>query len=580
MALLLESPNLVALLRDRRALTPDHPLFTFLVDGEEAGSYTSADLDTWCRRVGAALQPTHPRGGRALLLFPPGLDFLAGFLGAMYGGLVAVPTYPPNPMRLQQTLPRFRAIVQDASPSVILTTSFLREMMESIIDQEAPELRRIPWVCIDALPEGSEDAWTDPKLDPWETAFIQYTSGSTGIPKGVVITHRNVIANGRLEVVAFTPFSGRPVNVSWLPMFHDMGLMFALHSMVVDAHFVFMSPLDFLQRPMRWLQALTKYRAEMTVAPNFAFELCLRRVDEKKRAELDLSNLRMLLNGAEPIRPHTLDRFNAFFAPVGLRPTAFLTCYGLAETTLMVSTQLRNTPFQEISVDAESMRLRKLVEVPAGTLQAQRVVGYGRSWVDRLLIVDPETREPLPPRAVGELWVQGAQVANGYWQRPEETQAAFGARLANGDGPFLRTGDMGCLDGEQLYLLGRLKELIIIRGRNLYPTDLEQVVEAAHPLVRRGCCAAFAMEENGEERLGIAFELERTQAEELPPEALRQQLAALVDTVRQAIAENFDVQAHTVAVLPTGGMPKTSSGKLRRRACNEGLRDGTLPVLG
>ncbi len=541
--------TVVGLLRARAAERPEQVAFTFLADGEsEGGSLIYAELDRRAAAIAAALAASVPRGERALLLYPPGLDFIAAFFGCLYAGVVAVPAYPPRPNDRSQS--RLRAIAHDATPRAALTTEAI---LAGAVEPRgllavAPELAGLRWLPTDALGEGGAAVTSEPV--PESLAFLQYTSGSTAAPKGVMVSHANLLHNERMIGAAFG-MDEESVVVGWLPLYHDMGLIGnVLQPLHAGGRCVLMSPVAFLQRPLRWLEAISRYRGTVSGGPNFAYELCVRKASPEALAGLDLSSWRVAYNGAEPVRASTLERFAETFAPCGFRKEAFYPCYGLAEATLFVT---GGSAGQAPRVD-------------------DRRVSCGRSWMgQRLVVADPETGAELPSGTEGEVWISGPSVAGGYWENPEGTARDFNAFLAAGEGPFLRTGDLGYLTGGELYVTGRLKDLIILRGRNHYPQDVELTAERAHPDLQPGGGAAFSVETGGEERLVIVHEVARHRSEGI---------AAIAEAVRSAVAAEHEVQAQEVVLIRQAGLPKTSSGKVQRRLCRELYLRGELPVVG
>ncbi|MFL5357614.1 amino acid adenylation domain-containing protein, partial [Archangium sp.] len=552
--------TLVDLLSQAAGARTGQRLYTFLGESEgEETPLTYDALDALARRIGAALQQLSRPGERAILLYPPGLEYVAGFFGCLYANLVAVPAYPPDPSRLERTLPRLRAIIQDAQATVVLTTAFIAGMGEFLFEQ-APELRALRWVATDELPAEAEASWKRPEVEAGTLAFLQYTSGSTGTPKGVRLSHANLLHNLKLIRHAFQT-GPDSVGVIWLPPYHDMGLIGGiLEPLYQGMHTVLLSPLSFLKRPMRWLEAISRFGGTHSGGPNFAFDLCVRKSTPEERHSLDLGRWELAFCGAEPIRAETLARFTEAFGPSGFRHEAFYPCYGLAEATLIVSGGEK----------AAAPVVRELDT--SGQPGARPVVGCGYTLPEQqILIVDPESRVRCPPGTVGEIWVSGPSVAQGYWQKPEETEQTFQARLADGGlGTFLRTGDLGALVDGELFVTGRRKDLIILRGRNHYPQDLELTVEQSHPALRPGCGAAFSIEVEGEERLVVV--------QEVDPRKLTD-AEALVAELRQRITEQHEVQLHAVALIEPGGLPKTSSGKVQRRASRDAFLAGELPAV-
>ena len=540
--------TLVDRVRWRAAHQPDRRALTFLQDGEHQASHlTYAALDHTARVIAAHLQRTVQPGERVLLAYPPGLSYIAAFLGSLYAGAVAVPAYPPRPNR---SWARFEAIALDAKPRLVLASKEL----EHVWKQGAiPKLRRL---VTEELADLSA-AWHPPDVDPASLAFLQYTSGSTGSPKGVMISHGNLLDNLRVIQNRFE-HTAQSVGVIWLPPYHDMGLIGGiLQPLYAGFPVVLMSPLACIQRPLRWLQAITRYRATTSGGPNFAYDWCVDRIAESKRAGLELSSWDVAFNGAEPVSAATLDRFAKAFAPFGFRRQAFYPCYGLAESTLYVTG------------GAKSAR-----PVIKNGSHVRPLTGCGQpDPKHQLRVVHPETREPCPEGVVGEIWVQGPSVAQGYWNRPAETEAAFEAYLAgSGDGPFLRTGDLGMVLGGNLFVTGRIKELMIIDGRNLYPHDLEHTVTQHHPGFVPGGGVAFTIDRPGDERLVIVQEVKRDylQKQPLPP---------LIAAIRKAIASEYDVSVSGIALVKPGCIPKTSSGKPQRLQCRQAYLQETLDTV-
>ncbi len=562
----------VEILRSRSRSQPDQHAYTFLLDGEAGEAHlTYRDLDRQARAIGALQQRFGRPGERALLLYPPGLDYIAAFLGCLYAGVIAVPAYPPNPARLERTLPRLRAIVRDAQPTFALTTSPILGLVSALAAQD-PEFQALRWLATDTLAPELADEWCDPAASDTTLAFLQYTSGSTATPKGVMVSHGNLLHNQRLIKQAFG-HTEQTVVAGWLPLYHDMGLIGnVLQPLYLGTPCVLMSPVAFLQRPARWLEAISRYQATTSGGPNFAYDLCVRKIAPEQRAEFDLSRWTVAFNGAEPIRHDTLERFAAAFAPCGFRRTAFYPCYGLAESTLFVS-GVEQAAEPTVRVVDEAALERHRVQPRAGT-PGRTLVGSGRTWQDQAAtIVDPVAGTRCPPDQIGEIWVSGPSVAQGYWQQPDETARTFGARLADGaGGPFLRTGDLGFIQDGELFITGRLKDLIIIRGRNHYPQDIELTVERSHRALRPGGGAAFTVERDGEERLVIVQEIEREQR--------NVNVEAVAGAIRQAVAEQHELHTYAVVLIKPGSLPKTSSGKIQRHACRADYLAGRLAPLG
>ncbi|HEX6746736.1 MAG TPA: amino acid adenylation domain-containing protein, partial [Longimicrobium sp.] len=558
-----EQRSLVDVVEARAAERPGETVYTFVEEtGSEGASVTWRDLDRTARAIGARLQAAGASGQRAVLIYPPGLDFISAFLGCLYGGTTAVPVHPP---RRGKPDPRLAAIVADARPAVVLTTRAMREQVEAWAAQAGA---RIAVIASDDLADGEGDGWRPVRPAHDRLAFLQYTSGSTATPKGVMVTHGNLLHNEEAIRRAFGQ-SEQSVIVSWLPLYHDMGLIGGvLQPLYAGARCVLMSPLTFLQTPLRWLEAISRYRGTTSGGPNFAYELCIRKVGEEERARLDLSSWNVAFNGAEPVRADTLRRFAEAFAPAGFDGGAFRPCYGLAEATLLVSAYRAGRP-ATADVSAAGLERGEAAAAEASAGEAARtLVSCGLAEAGhRVVIVDPETRWPSAPGQVGEIWVSGPSVAAGYWNRPEASEEVFRARLADGGdaSAFLRTGDLGFVRDGDLFVAGRLKDLIIVRGRNHHPHDIELTAERAHASVRPGAAAAFALEVEGEERLVVACEIERHPSDDA---------GSVAEAVRRAVSDEHQLAAHDVVLLRAGTLPKTSSGKIRRHACRQSYAAG------
>lgn len=537
------------------------------------------------------LQSYQAAGKRALLLYPAGLDFIAGFFGCLYAGVIAVPLPAPNLAQPERTLPRLRAIISDAQPSVVLTTSAILAGAGRLFTQ-APELQKMRWVATDKVPAGLALEWRDPAVIRDTVALLQYTSGSTAEPKGVEISHGNLLHNSDYigRIFAFNP---NGVTVSWLPAFHDMGLTNGIIQPVYMGRPCYLMPaVSFLMQPIRWLQAISRYRATISGGPNFAYELCNRRITSEQRETLDLSSWDVAYCGAEPVRSDTVKRFVATFASCGFRARAFHPCYGLAEATLMVSGgPLRDEIFRTIRVDA--LEQNRIVDACAPHQNVRTLVSSGRAMADtRVAIVQPKSMTVCATDQVGEIWVSGPSVTRGYWNRPEETERACRAYVKDtGEGPFLRTGDLGFIRDGELFVTGRLKDLIIISGRKIYPQDIEMTVEQSHPAIRPACCAAFAVDGPDEEQLVIVAEVEPgfQPGTGNPPEAETSSRAhgrkmldieATVRTIRRTVAEQHDARVRTVVLVRAGRIPMTTSGKVQRHACKTSFLEGTLQKFG
>jgi amino acid adenylation domain-containing protein/thioester reductase-like protein len=563
--------TLVELLCARAELHPENLIYRFIQDSDsDIITITYGELDRRARAIGAWLESFGASGERALLLYPAGLDYIISFMGCLYAGVTAVPAYPP---RINRPVPRIQSIVDDSQASFALTTSAILSNIEKRFEH-APDLKTLHWLNTDQVPAGLEADWRLPAISSDTLAFLQYTSGSTSQPKGVMLSHGNLMHNLKAIQHGFQ-IDHRNSGVFWLPSYHDMGLIGGiLEPMYMGGSSTLMSPVSFLQRPMRWLEAISRYRGTTSGAPNFAYDLCVDKVTPEQMETLDLRSWTLAFCGAEPIRPETLERFARTFAGCGFRRAAFYPCFGMAESTLLVSGSEGPLEPRTFTVDRKSLEHNLVVPAAADDAGSWTMVNCGKPIIDqKIVIVDPATTEQCNPDQVGEIWVSGPSVAQGYWGLEEETQKTFGAHVANtGEGPFLRTGDLGFLHGGELYVTGRLKDLIIVHGSNHYPQDIEITVESSHTALQPAGGAAFSITDGGREQLVIVQEVTRQNRE---PD-----INEVTSAIRQAVAEKHDLQVFAVVLVKPMSIPKTSSGKIQRRACKNAFLDGTLEIVG
>jgi acyl-CoA synthetase (AMP-forming)/AMP-acid ligase II len=563
--------TLIELLSYRAQNQPEQKAYIWLKDGDiEANSLTYRELDLEARAIASYLQSLKASGERALLLYPPGIEFISAFFGCLYAGVVAVPAYPPRP---NMNLFRLQALIADAQAKIGLTTKSLLTDLENRFD-EYPELANMHWLSSDHFDSNFAADWQQPQLDKDTLAFLQYTSGSTGTPKGVKIAHENLLSNQRAIKQGFG-HTNETIFVGWLPLFHDMGLIGnVLQPLYLGIPSFLMSPVAFLQKPFRWLQAISHYKATTSGGPNFAYDLCVSKITPEQCSSLDLSSWEVAFNGAEPVRAETLENFTKYFAPYGFRQSAFYPCYGMAEATLFISGGEKTSAPVVYEVSAAALEENRVVAAESWE-ESRKIVGCGRTWLDeKIAIVDPESLTPCPVGKVGEIWVSGSSVARGYWHQLEQTVATFQAKLAHlGEVPFLRTGDLGFMqDSGELFVTGRLKDVIIIRGQNHYPQDIELTVQNSHVGLRSHCGTVFTVEQNGQQRLVIVQEVERTYLKQLV-------VQEVVGNITEAVILNHGLQVYSTVLVRPGSVPKTSSGKIQRQACKRQFLDGTLQVI-
>jgi len=548
--------------------TPDQLAYSFLRDGlTDEQQLTYAQLDRRAQEIGRTLIERGLTGERALLLFPPCMDFVEAFFGCLYAGVTAVPGYPP---RKNRSMDRIEGIARDADAAAALSNSYTVERTTAILEEDS-KLASVNWIATDQIqPDASLtiDA-VEPRND---LAVLQYTSGSTGSPKGVMLTNENIMRNCSLISRAFQS-DRNSRGGSWLPTYHDMGLIGGvLNPMFIGCGAYLMSPMMFMQRPIRWLKAISRYKINISGGPNFAYDLCTQKVADEDLAELDLSEWNVAFNGAEPVRKETLDNFAERFGPCGFNKDAFYPCYGMAETTLFVTGGDPKEPVAVRCFDGSALDEKRVISAAPDGDKGRYSIGCGHAWPEEdVLIVDPDTRTPLPVNRVGEVWISSPSVAAGYWNKKEKSDETFRAELAGGNGrTYLRSGDLGFWHKDELFITGRIKDMIIVRGVNRYPQDIEMTVERADRRLRSGAAAAFAVDVDGRERLIVVSEVLR---------GVDDDWHEVIDAIRRDVTMQHELPPDGVVLVRSGSIPKTSSGKIQRHACREGFLDGTLKTV-
>ena len=560
--------TLVELLQHRAQVTPDALAYSFLGRNLDGSSWTYGQLHQHALAVAARLRAVVKEDDRVLICHLPGLDYIAAFFGCLYAGAVAVPVYPPQ---YYKSFDRIRSIIEDARPRAALTSASILAKLGAQVQSAAGANidSKIDWIVSENLAHTSGSGEPAPRR-ACSMAFLQYTSGSTAEPKGVMLSHGNLLDNLR---AIENNFHSHPQSVGciWLPPYHDMGLIGGILQPLYAGFPVYlMSPLAFVLRPNKWLEAITRFRATISGGPNFAFDLCVARIKPEEVARFDLSSWEVAFCGAEPIRAATLEAFRAKLAPARFSPRSLHPCYGLAEATLMVTACAFAAPPVTERLDAES--LANNLARPATDRPARTLVGCGTAIEHtQIRVVNPRTFIPRPDGEIGEIWVAGPGVAPGYWGRREESEETFAARLATGEGPFLRTGDLGYLHEGELFVTGRLKDVIIVKGRNLYPQDIEQCVGASHPGLRADSAVAFSIDQGDEEWLVIIQEVEA--------KLVACEVDQLVPRIANAVFASCEIVPHDIVLVAKGGVAKTSSGKLQRQLTKQRYLAGELEVL-
>jgi acyl-CoA synthetase (AMP-forming)/AMP-acid ligase II len=559
--------NIVEILQRRARSQGEKVAYIFLRDGANKETrLTYQELDLKAKVIACQLRQLLAPGSRALLVYPygAGLEFITAFFGCLYGGIVAVPCHPP---KNRLTTLEVQTRLESAEAEIVLTeSSSFNKLNLKLSDWGKAALH-----CLDTEKiELPGNTWTAPEITAETLAFLQYTSGSTGEPKGVMINHGCLLQNQEILKQAFGHTSDL-VGVSWLPLFHDMGLIGnVIQPIYVGGSCVIMSPVSFVQKPICWLQAISKYRATTSGAPNFAYDLLCDRLTTEQLAPLDLSSWQVAFCGAEPVQALTLEEFSLKFASCGFKSTAFYPCYGMAEATLMMTGGDQAKAPQIKYLDEIALEQNKIVVATESQPKTKSFVSAGYPWLDgRILIVDPVTLKECEPDRIGEIWYSGSSVGQGYWQLPEQTQQTFQASFQGQK--YLRTGDLGFMSDGELYITGRLNDVLVFWGLNHYPQHIEQTVEQCHLGLKANSGAAFAVEVEGKPRLLIAQEIERTHRKSLVMEEV-------VEAIRWQVFQQHFIDIYGIVLLLPGRMPKTSSGKVQRSKCKAMFLDQSLEV--
>lgn len=569
---LADARSIMDVLTARSGVHPEKPLFfyyNYQVDNSiKETRITYSDLYLQARKIAGRLRNMGAEKELAILLYPPGLEYISAFMGCLFAGVIAVPAYPPFSAAL---LRRFRSIIKDCRARFLLTTTSIIPVLKSHLG-DVSEINELQWISTDDL---EKEVLPDIhfKENEEEIAFIQYTSGSTSAPKGVGLTHHNLLDNSK-AIQQFMRTSEDLRGVIWLPFYHDMGLIGGiLQTLFSGGTSILFSPLDFLKQPFRWLQTISNFKATISGGPNFAFDLCVRRIKPEQIEALDLSSWKVAFTGAEPIRRETLTRFYETFKKCGFKYEAFYPCYGLAESTLIVTGgDVDATPVIE-SFDKQALEQNHAIQGTGDPDHFTSLISSGRPLDgNRVVIVHPESNIECISSEIGEIWVQSPSVAKFYLNKPEESRATFEARLKDDIGPpFLRTGDLGFIYEGELFITGRLKDVIIIRGKNYYPSDIEEASDNSHEALRAGCGAAFSIDQDGEEKLVVVQEIKKDQ-EMINADQVK-------EAVRRAVLKNVRLIVHEVVLIRHGRIPKTSSGKIQRHACKAEYLNGSLEKI-
>ncbi len=569
--------NLIELLKKRAIAQPQDIAYRFLQDGTtEKGNLTYQQLDIQARAIASQLQAMVKPGARALLVYPydAGLEFIAAFMGCLYAGVIAVTKNPP---RRKNAIVELTERVKLSEATVLLTTRNFLDLLEQELPKSKdinPKFKYFKRIATDQVDLTLSQNWKEPKITSDTIAFLQYTSGSTGTPKGVMVTHGNILHNEETIRQGFA-HDESAIVAGWLPMFHDMGLIGnVLQPLYLGTPSVLMSPVFVAQQPFEWLKAINHYQATTSGGPNFAYDLLCLKATPEKLANLDLSSWKVAFSGAETVRAETIARFSHIFASCGFNQSAFYPCYGMAEATLFITGGLQEKPPIVKHLDSSALEQNKVVEVSPENNVSKAIVGCGTTWLDtEVIIVNPETLTQCESDEIGEIWVSGQGIGKGYWNQSEATKDSFEGYLKdNKTIKYLRTGDLGFLDNGELFITGRLKEVMIFWGRYCYPHHVEDTVQKSHSALRNNAGAAFAIDEQGAERLVVVQEVERSYLPSLD-------MSEIVTAICESVGEKHEVEVYAIALLKTGSIPKTSSGKIQRRGCSKLFLDGGLNIV-
>ncbi len=565
--------TILEILEENYKKNPDKILYRYIDNNlTELTVLSFSDVRNKAKRLACFLAKTYKPNTKVLMLYPSGLEFNIAFLACLYAKLIAVPAYPP---RRNQKINRLKSIIDNSKASLVLCTLSTQKIIEGTFKEDSI-LKRMDLIVSDDLKLDLDlDTKTNilPKIKTQDLAFLQYTSGSTGNPKGVMISHANILDNAKL-IYYFCEHSEKSTILSWLPHFHDMGLIGGVIQPIYgNFTSVFLAPVSFLQKPSVWLRAIDKYKANSSGGPNSAYDLCVQNIADEEIKGLDLSSWKVAINGAEPVNYNTINAFNKKFAKYGFKSSTFYPCYGMAESTLIITgveAKEEIKTFRLKQDDLKDNKITKSIEEKG----SKTLVSSGKAYPNqKLFIVDMETKSKLKEREVGEVWVQNPSVAKGYFQDEEKTKEDFCAFIKDtNEGPFLRTGDLGFLDNNELYICGRAKDLLIIRGRNYYPQDIEQIASLSHEGFAVNSCAAFSIDVGVSEKLVIVQEIKRTYLRKIDFELAKKIL-------KESISQEFELQVYDIVFLKPGQILKTSSGKIQRRTNKKAYEDNLFKSL-
>lgn len=570
MSIRTKTNSFIEVLEQVATTTPNKNAFTYLRNGEVIETITYEELVNEAKRLAGFMQHHGYEGKRAIIMYPSSISYIKIFIACMFANVTAIPANPPT---LSNNMDRIRNIMNHSSADLLFTTASLRSRLNRLINNTSKD--SFTWLCLDEIKLPNVNTWSVPNLNEKSVSFLQYTSGSTSAPKGVMVTHKNILYNEEMIKNAFGTTKDS-IILGWLPLYHDMGLIGnVLHPLYLGGTGILMDPMDFLQKPSRWLKAISDFKADVSGGPNFAYELCRKKITDSELNQLNLESWEVAFNGAEPVRSETLKRFYQRFSHSGFKYNSLYPCYGMAEATLLISGGKRLEKPKIKNFDSEGLKLNKAKEVKNHTINTTSLVSCGTTSLKQIIqIVDPDTQKICPNNKIGEIWVKGENVANGYLHN--ENSEDFSGVLEGEDGFYLQTGDLGFIQESNVFVTGRKKDLIVIRGKNFYPQDIEKLVEETKSCIRTGCSAAFCITHENEEKLVIVAEIDRKFRPRKGQHKRDFNQKDIFSLIRKNIMQEFGVQPFAIHLIKTGSIPKTSSGKIRRNACKQSYETNNL----
>ena len=551
---------------------PEQKVYIILKDGDsETMAITYKELLSEVKAIAVHLLKYGQTGHRALLLYEHAQDFIPAFLGCLHSGIIAVPAYPPDPIRLNRSLPRLVSIYKDVQPQLVLTTTSNLALVDGLISMY-PEFKNTQWVSTNQVDKHLAQNWKYPHITENSLAYLQYTSGSTQKPRGVMISHQQLLENQRVGKL-LNDFTSDSIFAGWLPLYHDLGLMaYVIGAIYNDCLSVLMSPIHFLKQPFRWMKAISDYKATHNAAPPFGYDLCVKHTPTEMLDQLDLSSWKVAGIGAETVSMKTIEQFSTYFKACGFNKKAFRPTYGMAETVLYISGGVSQG--NALTISRKALEKGRVVFTEKNSEDAYMITHSGHAGSGfHVAIVNQDTFEVCSNGTIGEIWLKGPSVAKGYYENSLATKHIFNAYISDThEGPFLRTGDLGFIKDKMVYVTGRLKDIIIVHGRNFYPQDIESIAQTSSPVIRKGCCVAFSIHIAGRERVFLVLEVKKKFLDKLNPDKT-------IHDILRSVTEYYELELYAVILVHPNTIPKTSSGKPQRSLCKKEFIEIKLSII-